>query len=301
MNIAYQKWVPLILLLFYFHGSISSPHSKLIHRNEMTQMTVQCLKRAAEILFRSPFDFYIIANKNFANDVLYRLFYANYTLLTKTHVTYKNSKRKYIVIEENLEELKNLFNRSSFSKLSKYLILMKSSLKELSEFATYLFKKEFYHVAFFLIDEKGEVSLNQYDARMSEKNHTVMITTAHCNDKFLRNRDKGKVRPFSELICPINGCKLSTWRLRTDTPTDMIYWKDKTGRNVTASFIYNIIESFAKTYDIQLMNSLSETDYDKKWEEAADAIVNGIVDIVFGFNFPDAKVVERLGIITWSR
>lgn len=123
-----------------------------------------------------------------------------------------------------------------------YLILINSSTEIISEFDSYLYRNKFYYVAFLLIDENGDVTLNQLNSRLNKNhetdNHRNLTITGHWNDNFFINKNHQKsVRPLDRTVCPRDGSSLSYWRMTQHAPVRVLYKSMENGSQVAVSLL----------------------------------------------------------------
>lgn len=295
-----------LLLLFLIKNSVCiiSETGFGNDKRDIQERIAHCVKKATENLFLSSYNLHLIADKNLIDKDFYRTIYQFFSFTIENTTLLGSNEKSYIIIENNILNLKKKFDGTSFSKLSDYLFLTKTSTEYLSEFATYLYRSEYYDVAFLRINENGDITLNQFDFRLKNKNnetdnHEYLMRTAYCNDNLLVNENSSKkVRSFHEIVCPIKGCTLSFWRLRLDAPKSVYYKTEINGSIIANSYAARILHEFANKFEIQVTTKLNESDFPMDWDEATNAAVEGKVNILYGFTFPEAKFIERMEIST---
>ena len=297
--------IPILLtILFNIHVSLSLLYyTKKIEKREITEKKTRCLQVAIEKLFLSSENLYIVGNDNEDNSDIYRILYKNFTFIRESIANFESkSVKRYIIIEDDILPIMNIFQKSDFSKWSEYLILTRTSFENLSGLATYLYKLEFFYVGFLLVGDEGNVPVYQFDARPSDINNIILTKTADCDDYFLMNRKVQKsLRPFNQILCPKRGCVLNFWRLITDTPNSIAYEVEENGTSYTDSSSTRILQLFSEHHQIRMTKKMNDTNVDVSWKDAAKAVLNGTVDVLYGFTIPEAEDVESIAIIVALR
>ena len=290
----------LILIILFISNISFCTLFRLMVNTKSNEINHQCLNKAVEILFGSFENLRVIyINKILGHDDLYRSLYKNYSFFIERKAKFETNRKKYIIIEESLEALKNVFDQSASSKWSEYLILIKSSTGNISEFAAYLYRKEFYQVAFLQTDKNGEITLSQFDPKLTD-NKKILLKTNCSNNFELKENSQRIIHPFKQIIyCPINGCKLTFRRLIVDAPHEVIHEEGTNGSRISKSHAAHAIEKFANKFGIKMTNSIQDSDTDKNWDEVTSALLDDKIDILYGFSLPDAKNVEAFEITTW--
>ncbi|XP_043484455.1 uncharacterized protein LOC122512595 [Leptopilina heterotoma] len=287
----------IIIIILLLISSTCCIIKKLPTTNEI--QIANCIVTTAKQSFLDTTNLHLIINNQENHQNIIRILYKHFSLSIESEIIPKKFTTKFMIIEDNQQTLRERFNEPSISKYYEYLIITKiSTLTELLSLTNFFYEREFYSSVFIFISLEN-TTIVQFQSR--PRNNNEIYHSIECDEKFLNDKNENLIRRFDRFVCPPTECSLTYWNLVSEAPNNLTYKVYENGTVMAYSIGADMLEEFAKIYEIQITRDLNHSIVDTSWNEGVNAILNDTIDVLFGFAMPTSRDVESLMVSTWNR
>lgn len=291
--------IHLLLLISFSCCTIKKLRLATTTTNEI--LTANCIVTTAKNSFLDTTNLHLIINNQENHQTFVRILYKHFSLSIESEIIPKNFTTKFIIIEDNQQFLRERFKEPSISKYYEYLIVTRiSALTEILNLTNYFYRREFYSTTFVFTSLENTTTIVEFQAKPNSNSEIYHFI--ECNETFLKDEKKENlIRRFNKFVCPPTECTLTYWNLVAEAPNNLTYKIFENGTVLAYSIGADMLEEFAKMYEIQITRDLNHSIVDTSWNEGVNAILNDTIDVLFGFAMPTSRDVESLMVSTWNR